>query len=104
MAQEEQQRRVQDRRINPLKRWKLSPVDQAAGAKWNELTQHKNQMFERTSTDDAPWFIVRAGNRKAPRLESMRHVLSTFEYEGRGHTGQRIQPDPNVVMRWAPGT
>lgn len=94
----EQRKRVADRETNPLKRWKLSPVDRAAAAKWDDFTRYKNKMFEHTSTEISPWRIVRGNAKRKARLESLRFVLSRFDYPGRGATGQRIEPDPSIVF------
>lgn len=95
----EQQRRIDRRRRNPLTRWKLSAVDQQAQQHWEAFTHHKDAMFRRTSTDASPWMIVNGNHKKQARLESIRQVLSTIEYEGRGQPGLRIDPDPSVVRR-----
>lgn len=96
---DEQRRRVEDRKANPLKQWKLSPVDQAAALKWDDFTRFKHRMFERTSTDVCPWYVVKGNRRRTARLESMRFVLSRFDYPSRGFTGQRIEPDMTMVSR-----
>jgi polyphosphate kinase 2 len=93
----EQQRRVQDRQVNPLKRWKLSPVDRAAAQKWDDFTRYKQRMFERTATALCPWQIVKGNRKRAARLESIRFVLNGFDYPGKGSTGQRIEPDDSVI-------
>lgn len=93
----EQQRRVKDRKVNPLKRWKLSPVDQAAASKWHEYTQFKEKMYDRTSTAHCPWRIIHGNRRRVARVESIRLVLSVFDYPGKGKTQQRVEPDPAIV-------
>jgi polyphosphate kinase 2 len=95
--QGEQLRRVHEREVNPLKSWKLSPVDRAAAYKWDAFTEYKQRMFERTSTEHCPWQIVRGNRKREARLESMRFVLSRFDYPEKGSTGQRVEPDPAVV-------
>lgn len=90
-----------DRRIkNPLKRWKYSPVDEKGQDLWDKYTFYKEQMFSKTHTSFCPWNIVRANNKLRARLESIRFVLSKFEYEGKGEIAKNIFPDPNVVMRY----
>ena len=99
----EQERRLEDRRVNPLKRWKLSSVDTLAQQKWEEYTFHKEQMFARTSSERAPWVVIRGNDKKTARLESIRHVLSRTEYEGKGDSGAVIDPDPAKVRMVLPG-
>ena len=57
-------------------------------------------MFSKTHTNFCPWTIVKANNKKIARLESMRFVLSQFDYKGKGDSGANLYPDPNVVMRY----
>jgi polyphosphate kinase 2 len=99
---DEQLKRVLGRKNNPLKRWKLSPVDQAAAARWEEFTRYKNKMFERTSTEYCPWWVVRGNVKKIARLESIRFVLDRFDYPDKGITGQRVTPDPTIVTHMRP--
>lgn len=96
----EQQRRFAERRKNPLKQWKLSPVDEKGQQMWDRYTYYKEQMFSLTHTSFSPWTIVKTNVKKEARLESIRHVLSRFEYDGKEEAGTRVLPDPNVVMRF----
>jgi polyphosphate kinase 2 len=100
ISKEEQQKRFEDRLSNPLKRWKFSPVDMKGQELWNEYTHHKEQMFSKTHTNFSPWIIVKTNDKKTARLESMRYVLSQFDYEGKGESGISLLPDPNVIMRY----
>jgi len=92
--------RFDSRRHNPLKQWKLSPLDQKAQGLWEEYTRYKELMFARTHTTFSPWIIVRANVKRDARLESIRHVLSLFDYEGKREALTSIIPDPNTVMRF----
>ncbi|MEQ8315210.1 MAG: polyphosphate kinase 2 [Gammaproteobacteria bacterium] len=94
----EQAKRIEERKTNPLKQWKLSTVDALAQAKWNEYTQYKETMFERTSTTDSPWLVIEGNDRDKACLESMRYVLNKLKYDGKGDTGQRLEPDPEIVQ------
>ena len=94
---DEQKRRVEDRKLNPLKRWKLSPVDQAAAQKWDDFTLFKEKMFQRTATQHAPWYRIHGNVKKTARLESMRLVLDHFDYPDKGATGQRLEPDTTII-------
>jgi len=94
----EQAKRIKERKTNPLKQWKLSTVDALAQSKWNEYTQHKEAMFERTSTTDSPWIVIEGNDRDKACLESMRYVLNKMKYEDKGVTGQRLEPDPEIAQ------
>jgi polyphosphate kinase 2 len=100
ISKEEQLRRIESRRKNPLKQWKISPVDEQAQELWNVYTRYKEEMFSKTHTSFAPWIIVKANNKKLARLESIRHVLSQFQYDGRDTAQTRLAPDPNIVTRF----
>ncbi|MFK7847351.1 MAG: polyphosphate kinase 2 [Rhodothermales bacterium] len=100
ISKEEQKKRFDARLQNPLKRWKFSPVDMRGQELWDSYTYHKEQMFSKTHTNFSPWIIVKANDKKRARLESMRYVLSQFEYEGKGTSDIQLLPDPNVVSRY----
>ncbi len=97
---DEQSRRFDARRNNPLKQWKLSPVDEKGQEMWEKYTYYKEQMFARTHTTFCPWTIIKTNNKKVARLECIRHVLSKFEYSGKENANTTVLPDPNVVMRF----
>ncbi len=94
-----QAERLAARVRNPLRRWKLSPIDRAAQANWDAFTRYKEAMFAATSSESAPWTIVRGNDKKRARLEGIRHVLERIDYPGRGAKGLRMSPDPKVVFR-----
>lgn len=96
----EQAERFDSRLSDPLKHWKFSPVDMKGQELWDDYTHYKEQMFSKTHTNFSPWIIVKANDKKQARLESMRYILSLFEYEGKGSSGISLLPDPNVVMRF----
>ena len=100
ITKEEQDKRFKSRLKNPLKQWKFSPVDQKGQELWDKYTYYKEQMFTRTHTNFSPWIIVKTNNKRTARLESMRHVLSRFEYDGKLKTGSLLLPDPNVIVRY----
>lgn len=97
---DEQSKRFNDRRNNPLKQWKLSPVDEKGQEMWERYTYYKEQMFARTHTNFSPWTILQTNTKKVARLEAIRYVLSRFEYEGKESASTNVLPDPNVVMRF----
>ncbi len=100
ISKEEQQNRFNKRLQNPLKRWKFSPVDQKGQELWDDYTYYKEQMFSKTHTTYCPWIVIKTNSKLTARLESMRYVLSKFEYENKDESAASLLPDPNVVMRY----
>ncbi len=100
ISKEEQLKRFKSRLMNPLKRWKFSSVDQKGQELWDKYTLFKDQMFTRTHTTYSPWIIVKTNDKRQAKLESMRYVLSLFDYDGKKETTTNIFPDPNIVMRY----
>jgi polyphosphate kinase len=100
ISKEEQVRRFRTREKNPLKQWKLSPIDEKAQKLWDAYTKYKEIMFSRTHTTFSPWVIVQANNKRKARVESMRYVLSSLDYEGRDTAEISLYPDPNIVTRY----
>jgi polyphosphate kinase 2 len=100
ISREEQLRRFKSRKTNPLKQWKLSPIDDKAQALWDAYTHYKQEMFSRTHTSFSPWTIVRANNKKKARLESIRYVLNLLPYAGKDAATVSVEPDPNIVSRF----
>ena len=82
-GREMQLKRFHERRHNPLKQWKLSPVDLAALDKWDDYTKAQIDMFRFTHTSVAPWTVVRSNDQRRARLETIRSVLSAVDYEGK---------------------
>ncbi|MEZ5740345.1 MAG: polyphosphate kinase 2 [Burkholderiaceae bacterium] len=93
----EQQKRLHERERNPLKQWKLSTVDAQAQAKWHEFTRYKETMFAATATAQCPWVVIKGDNVHQARFEAMRYVLNLNDYAGKGLTGERLTPDPDIV-------
>ncbi len=100
ISKEEQLARFNARIATPLKRWKFSPVDQKSQELWDKYTHYKEQMYSRTHTSYSPWITVKANDKKLARLESIRYVLSQFNYEGKENASTILFPDPNIVMRY----
>ncbi|BFP43150.1 polyphosphate kinase 2 [Flavobacteriaceae bacterium GF1] len=100
ISKEEQKKRFDARLSNPLKRWKFSPVDMKGQELWDSYTHYKEQMFSKTHTNFSPWIIVKTNNKKQARLESMRYVLSQFDYDEKGDSNISLLPDPNVIMKY----
>ena len=100
ISKDVQMARFSSRRTNPLKQWKLSPLDARAQELWEEYTRYKEMMYARTHSSFSPWIIVQANVKEAARLESMRYVLSQFEYAGKTEALTSLIPDPDVVTRF----
>lgn len=100
ITKDEQVKRFNSRLENPLKRWKFSAVDKEGQEKWDDYSYYKEQMFSKTHTSFSPWIIIRTNNKKNARLESIRFVLSKFDYTSKGSSGTTLFPDPNIVQRY----
>ena len=83
VTQSEQQRRFAMRANDPLKQWKLSPIDKASLDKWDDYTAAKEAMFRHTDTEDAPWVVIKSNDKKRARINAMQHFLSTLSYHGK---------------------
>jgi polyphosphate kinase 2 len=96
VTQDEQARRFKAREKEPLKQWKLSPIDRVSLSKWDDYTEAKEAMFFYTDTADAPWTIVKSDDKKRARLNCMQHFLSSLPYpEKNKHIVHG--PDPLIV-------
>ncbi|MBP7184205.1 MAG: polyphosphate kinase 2 [Saprospiraceae bacterium] len=100
ISKEEQLKRFKSRQANPLKQWKLSPVDMEAQKKWDVYTGYKEDMFSKTHNSFSPWIIVKANNKQKARLESIRHVLSIIPYDGKEESAVSLHPNPNIIQRY----
>ena len=96
VTQEEQRIRFDSRTEDPLKQWKLSPIDQESRDKWDEYTEAKEAMFFYTDTADAPWTIIKSDDKKRARLNCMQHFLSHLDYPDKDEHIVR-GPDPLIV-------
>ena len=96
VTQDEQLKRFTSREYDPLKHWKLSPIDRASLQKWDDYTEAKEAMFFYTDTADAPWTIVKSSDKKRARLNCMQHFLASLPYT---HKDPHIirGPDPLIV-------
>ncbi len=92
----EQRTRFLIRQIDPVRRWKLSPMDLESLAKWDAYTEAKEAMFFYTDTADAPWTVVKSNDKKRARLAAMRHVLNLFDYADKDPSVASA-PDPMLV-------
>jgi polyphosphate kinase 2 len=98
VSRKEQRRRFKERRLHPLKQWKLSPIDMASLDKWEDYTKAKEAMFFYTDTADAPWTVIKSDCKKRARLNALRYLLHTMPYANKDL--ERIGPvDPLLVGR-----
>ena len=97
VTRDEQRNRFASRETDPLKRWKLSPIDRASLDKWDDYTEAKEAMFFYTDTADAPWTVIRSNDKKRARLNCMRHFLSSLDYPDKDESVVKV-PDPKIVL------
>lgn len=100
VTKEEQDRRFNRRKTDPLRQWKLSEVDVQAQERWDEFTNVKYQMLRKTHTTHAPWKIIRSNNKHLARLNAMKVILNSVPYE-RGDPTLNFVPDPEIVVSGA---
>ena len=100
ISKDEQTRRLADRKRDPLKQWKSSPVDAVALKHWKAYSEARDAMLLRTHTAIAPWHVVRADDKRLARLNLMRDILSRLHYAGKKN--KLVQPDPNVAFEFTP--
>ncbi len=96
VSRNEQFRRFQARKHDPLKQWKLSPIDMASLDKWTNYTEAKEAMFFYTDTADAPWTVIKSDCKKRARINAMRFVLSQLDYPNKDHKLAGA-PDPLIA-------
>ncbi|GAB3705864.1 polyphosphate kinase 2 [Mariniluteicoccus flavus] len=98
VTQHEQRTRFAIRQIDPVRQWKLSPMDLESLDRWEAYTEAKEQMFLRTDTDRAPWITIKSNDKKRARINAMRAFLNQFDYDGRDDSVV-FDPDPLIVRR-----
>ena len=96
VSRAEQLRRFKGRAKDPLKQWKLSPMDVESLSRWDEYTAAKESMLFYTDTADAPWTIIRSDDKKRARLNAMRHVLNSIPYAGKDESV--VQPPVPKIL------
>jgi len=96
VSRNEQLRRFQGRRQDPLKQWKLSPIDLASLDKWDDYTEAKQAMFFYTDTTEAPWTVVKSDCKKRARINAMRFLLYKLDYPNKNHEVTRA-PDSLIM-------
>ncbi len=100
VTKEEQQRRFERRRDDPLRQWKLSEIDVQAQDLWDEFTARKYEMLRRTHTNATPWTIIRSKDKHRARLNAMRVILDAVDYSDRDPANEYV-PDPDIVISGA---
>ena len=96
VTRSEQRTRFIIRRVDPVRQWKLSPMDIESLDKWDAYTDAKDAMFHYTDTVHAPWTVVKSNDKKRARLEAIKHVLRKFDYEGKNEAAIG-EPDINII-------
>ena len=97
VTKEEQARRFERRKTDPLRQWKLSEIDVQAQDRWDEFTTQKYEMLKRTHTTHSPWTIIRSNNKHQARLNAMKVILNSVPYQRLNQELDYV-PDPNVVV------
>ncbi len=100
IGHEMQLKRFHERRHDPFKMWKITPVDLAAIGKWDDYTEAETKMFKETHTKSAPWTVVHANDQKRSRLEVLRVILSSLDYEGKN---EKAVGNPDPKLSGSPG-
>jgi polyphosphate kinase 2 len=98
VTRHEQRTRFAIRQIDPVRRWKLSPMDLASLDRWEDYTEAKEATFLRTDTDQSPWITIKSNDKKRGRINAMRFFLNQFDYENKD-TSVVYEPDPLIVRR-----
>ena len=101
VGREEQKRRILRRKTDPLRMWKLSPIDNKSLDLWEQYTEVFEKMFARTHTHICPWTIVNTNDKKRARLNIARDILSKIDYEGKDQTNVCLLPDPSIVWTYS---
>ena len=94
----EQRTRFAIRLVDPVRQWKFSPMDMEAVNRWDDYTAAKEEMFDATDTDFAPWIVVKSNDKKRARINAMRHLLAKSDYDDKDHDVVG-DPDPLIVGR-----
>src|SRR5256885_6562295 len=94
VSDEEQQRRFRDRLDDPMRRWKLSPMDLESITRWEDYSRAKDEMFVQTDTPEAPWYVVDSDDKRRARLNMIAHLLSTIPYYEVQRPPLRLPPRP----------
>ncbi len=100
ISKEEQKARLEARKDDPLKQWKLSPIDQKAQKMWDDYSEARDAMFVKTDFAYAPWYIVHTNSKKRGRINAIKHFLSHVNYPGKD--GDKLIYNPSIVFAFDP--
>jgi len=97
ISEEEQEKRLKDREIDPLKQWKISPIDKEAQKHWNDYSEARNEMLLKTNFKYSSWFVVNADNKKAAHIAIITHLLTQLKYQNKdkellSHKSELVYP------------
>lgn len=98
ISHDEQEARLQERQDNPLKQWKISPIDAVALDNWDNYTRHRDAMLERTHSALSPWTVVNNNDKRSGRINVISDLLERLPYQGKNHS--LLQPDREQVFRY----
>lgn len=101
VERDEQKRRIERRKTDPLRMWKLSPIDNKSLNLWDEYTEAFQKMFSRTHTAESPWVLVNSTDKKRARINLARDLLSRVDYEGKDQTKVCLLADPTIVTQYS---
>lgn len=100
VSKEEQAKRFEKRKRNPLKQFKLSPVDQFSQQLWKKYSLAEYKNFSKTHHEDAPWVIIRSNDKKKARINAIKHVLNQYEYPAKINSS-KLELDKDIIYDWA---
>ncbi|MCB1692981.1 MAG: polyphosphate kinase 2 [Pseudomonadales bacterium] len=98
ISRDEQRKRLEDRAADPLSNWKISPIDREAQARWKAYSEARDEMLVRTHHSAGPWYIVRADDKKIARVNLIKDLLGSMDYEGKD--ASLVSPDPEIVFEY----
>ena len=98
ISKKEQALRLHSREVDPLKQWKISPIDQQAQKNWNAYSKCRNDMLEKTSSAAAPWIVVKANDKKVAHINMIQDLLSRVSYPGKDK--DLLKADKDIVFKW----
>ena len=98
ISKKEQALRLHSREVDPLKQWKISPIDQQAQKNWNAYSKCRNDMLDKTSSAAAPWIVVKANDKKVAHINMIQDLLSRVSYPGKDK--DLLKADKDIVFKW----
>lgn len=104
VSQNEQKRRIERRKTDPLRMWKLSPIDSKSLGLWDEYTEAFQKMFSRTHNTESPWILVDSTDKKRARINIARDLLSKVDYEGKEQSKVCLLADPSIITQYSQAT